>query len=106
MKECRTDNMSVGNSVYQFEMTDSAQTVEFALNTLVGRGIEPGGIRKHRLVARDLFQNGSGFTVSGRNQPMRSFLAELPDWRRQRPPRQASSIRRSSAMPGWPWRSM
>jgi hypothetical protein len=37
---------------------------------------------------------------------MRSFLAELPDRRRQRPPRQASSIRRTSAMPGWPWRSM
>ena len=54
MKKCGANDMSVGNSVYQFEMTDSAQTIEFALDTLVGCGIQPGGIRKHRLIACDL----------------------------------------------------
>ena len=76
------------------------------MDTLVGCRIQPGGIRKHRLIACDLFQNGSGVAVSRGNQPMHPFLAEFPDWGRQRPPRQASSIRRTSAMPGWPWRIM
>jgi hypothetical protein len=63
MKKRRADDVSVGNSVYQLEITDSTQAVQFALNSLVGRGIEPCGIRKHRLVYSDLFQNSSGFAV-------------------------------------------
>ncbi len=55
MKECCPDNLSIGNSVYQFEMTDSAQTVKLALNPLVRCGIEPGGIGEHRRVCHDLF---------------------------------------------------
>jgi hypothetical protein len=39
MKKRSANDMSVGNSVYQFERADSAQPVEFALHTLVGRGI-------------------------------------------------------------------
>jgi len=106
MKKRRANDRCVGNSVYQFEMADSAETEKFSLDTLVGCGIESSGIRKHRRIFCDLFQNGSGLTVSGGDQPMHSLLAKLPNRRRQRPPRQASSIRRTSAMPGWPWRSM
>src|ERR1700691_2106244 len=105
MKKRRANNLSVGDSVDQLKIADPAQAGEFALNALVGCSIESRSIRKHRVIIGDLFKNGSGFAVPGGNQPVHSFLAELPDRRRQRPPRHASSIRRTSAMPGWPWRS-
>jgi hypothetical protein len=52
MEERGANNMSVGNSVYQFEMTDPAQAIEFARNTLVGCGIQPAASAS---IASDLF---------------------------------------------------
>ena len=93
-------NVSWSRDVYKRQ--DPTQPVEFALNTLVGGGIEPCRIRKHLGILGDLLQDCSEFAVSGGNQPVHSSLAKLPDRRRQRPPRQESSMRRTSTMPGWP----
>src|ERR1700722_8455331 len=106
MKKRGANNLRIGNSIDQLKIANATQAVEFALNAFVGCGIEPCGIRKHCLATGDIFQNSSGLAVSRRNEPMHSLLAELPHRRCQRPPRHASSILRSSAMPGWLWRSM
>jgi len=102
VEKCGTNDLGMRDAIYQFKVADPAQPVTLPLYALVGRGIQLGRIPKHRLIVRDFFQDGSGFAEPGRNQPVQATPPVLLYGRSQRPPRQASSIRRTSAIPGWP----
>src|ERR1035437_35125 len=116
VEERRSNNVGVRDAVHQLKLADAAQAIEFALETVIGRAIQQHDVREHRVVRHNVFEHRAAAAEARGDETVHPLPFENLDRRRsvlkslalrcQRPPRHASSMRRTSTMPGWPWRSM
>src|ERR1700722_20660285 len=102
MKEGRTDDVVIRNAVDELVGADSDQPGLLALDAIVGGSIQADEFFEHDIVVGDVVENRSGIAVAGGDEAMHAIAIEPPKRRIHRPPRQASSIRRTSNIPGWP----